>query len=299
MDLTFRTPRLPRPGETLTGHDFQQGFGGKGANQAVMAARLGADVTMVGRVGKDAFGEQTLANLRKEEIDTRHVFVDDKHSSGVASIVVDDNGQNLIIVIPGANGALSAEDIRQAAPAIQAAKMLLCQLEVPLATTLEAFRLARAGGVRTLLNPAPAQTLPEELLHLTDLCVPNESELELLTGQTLTTVEAVKRAGRQLLQRGPSTVIVTLGAEGALVMEHEREQQLPAEAVQAVDTTGAGDAFLGSLAVFLVEGVPLLEAVRRANTVAALSVTRPGAQASFPTYTDIQNFFSRIDRDKG
>jgi ribokinase len=292
MDLIFRTPRLPRPGETLTGQEFRMGFGGKGANQAVMAARLGAQVTMVARVGNDAFGEQTIANLQREGIDTSHVRVDENRSSGVASIVVDENGENAIIVIPGANGVLLPEDIGEAAPAIRAAKVLLAQLEVPVETTLEAFRMAKAAGVCTILNPAPAQALPDELLRLSDLCVPNESELELLTGHTLSSGEAIRRAGQQLRERGPGTVLVTLGASGALVIEREREQHLPGENVQAVDTTGAGDAFVGSLAVFLVEGLALPEAVRKANAVAALSVTRPGAQGSFPTSREVQLFLS-------
>src|SRR5207237_10796204 len=183
VDLTFRTPRLPAPGETLAGRSFHLGFGGKGANQAVMAARLGAHVALVGRVGHDLFGEQTARHLRGQGVDTAHLRADARHPTGVASIAVDDRAQNCILVVPGANAGLTPADVRQAADAIRAAAVVLCQLEVPVDAVLEAFRVARGAGVRTVLNPAPALPLPDELLRLTDLCVPNETEAEQLTGQ--------------------------------------------------------------------------------------------------------------------
>jgi ribokinase len=292
IDLTFRAARLPRPGETLPGHGFQLGFGGKGANQAVMAARLGAQVRMVSRVGRDVFGEQTLAHYRAEGIDTSHVRADAERPTGVASIVVDDEARNCILVVAGANGALSPADVRAAAEAIRTADVLLCQLEVPVETTGEALRLARAAGVRTVLNPAPGLPLPDELLALADLCVPNETEVEALTGLPAATPPEAEAAARALLRRGPGTVIVTLGRRGALVVDAKAAQHVPGAEVEAVDTTGAGDAFIGALAVALADGRPLAEAVRRANLLAALSVTRPGTQTSFPRRDEAEAFLA-------
>jgi ribokinase len=294
IDLTFRTPRLPRPGETLVGTAFQLGFGGKGANQAVMAARLGAAVTMISRVGRDVFGEQTLRNYREQGIDTTHVRIDAHHSSGVAGIVVDDASQNCILIVPGANFALTPQDVQAATPAIQAADALLAQLEVPLEPTLEAFRVARRAGVRTILNPAPARPLPDELLQLTDLCVPNEMESEWLTGRAVTTVEEAEATARAWLRRGTRAVIITLGERGAVAVAGGATERFPAVGVNAVDSTGAGDAFIGSLAVFLAEGRSLPEAVRWANAAAALSVTRPGTQTSLPARAEFEAFFAQL-----
>jgi ribokinase len=290
IDLTFRTARLPRPGETLSGQRFHLGFGGKGANQAVMAARLGANVRMISRVGRDVFGDGALRNYREQGVDTSFVLADAEVSSGVAAIVVDDAARNCIIVVAGANGSLTPQDVRAAAAAITAADLLLGQLEVPLEATWEAFRIARAAGVRTILNPAPAAELPDELLALTDLCIPNETEIELLTGRPAVTPEQAEAAARSLLARGPGTVLVTLGAAGAMIVSAEAAEHLPAVAVDAVDTTGAGDAFIGSLAVFLGRGQSLREAVQRANAVAALSVQRLGTQAAFPDRAEAEAF---------
>jgi ribokinase len=294
VDLTFRTTRLPRPGETVTGHGFHIGFGGKGANQAVMAARLGAQVSIITKVGRDVFGERTVHNYREHGVNTAHILTNDHHATGAAGIIVDDDARNCIIVVPGANQALTAEDVRHAMAALQVADVLLCQLEVPLDAVLEAFRLARAAGVKTVLNPAPARQLPEELLRLTDVCIPNEPEIEYLTGHAVTTPQEAAAAAHMLRKRGPHTVIVTLGEWGALLMEEQRAIHIPAPKVKAVDTTGAGDAFIGSLAVYLAEGLPLDQAVRRANTVAALSTTRPGTQASFPTRVEADAFWASV-----
>jgi ribokinase len=293
IDLTFRTPRLPRPGETLAGHAFHLGFGGKGANQAVTAARLGAAVTVVTKVGRDVFGEQAVAHYREEGIDTTFVLTDPQRPSGVAAIVVDDAACNCILVIPGANLGLSPADVEAVAAAVRSADVLLCQLEVPPETTLAAFRLARAAGVRTVLNPAPAMPLSDELLRLTDLCVPNESEAESLTGRPVATREEAEGAARALREAGPRAVIVTLGGRGALLLDGETAEHIPAVAVDAVDPTGAGDAFIGSLAVFLAEGLPLREAARRANAVAALTVTRLGTQTSLPRRAEAEAFLAR------
>jgi ribokinase len=288
IDLTFRAARLPKPGETLSGHGFQLGHGGKGGNQAVMAARLGARVAMVGKVGRDTFGEGALRNYRQQGIDTTYVLTDPERPTGVASIVVDDAARNCIIIVPGANLGLTPQDVRAAADAIREARLLLCQLEVPVEAVAEALSIARAAKVTTILNPAPAVPLPDELLRLSELCVPNESEIELLTGgQTAATVQDAAAAAWELLKRGPRTVIVTLGERGALIADAGSAEHVPAPQVEAVDSSGAGDAFIGALGVFLAERVPLGEAVKRANGVAALSVTRPGTQASFPTRAEL------------
>ncbi|MFN8472429.1 MAG: ribokinase [Anaerolineae bacterium] len=287
FDLFSRPPRFPKPGETLVGGEFHTDFGGKGANQAVTAARLGGQVTMVARVGGDIFGQRMLQNFQTQGIDTRYVYVDDTRASGVADIWVDDQGQNVIIISPGANGALTPEDARRAADAIQAAAVVVCQLEVPIETVLEAFRIARAAGARTVLNTAPAAPIPHELIALSDIVSPNEPEVELLTGMPVGTLDEVTAAAQHLLAQGARTVVVTLGKRGALVVEEGKVQHVPATPVQAVDTTGAGDAFIGALAVFLGEGRSLSQAVEWANIVAGVSVTRRGTQASFPHRSEI------------
>jgi ribokinase len=293
LDLTFRTARLPKPGETLAGKAVQIAFGGKGANQAVMAARLGAAVSLVGCVGADLFGEHVVANLRKEGIDVLHVRRHGTEPTGVAAIVVDDAARNSILVVPGANGALTPDDARAAASAIQSADVLLCQLEVPATTTEEALRIAKAGGVRTVLNPAPAAALPGDVLALADYCVPNETEAEMMTGLPTTTDAAAKKAALALQKRGACIVLLTRGEHGVLIADARGTQLVRAVKVDAVDPTGSGDAFIGAFAVFLVEGLEPVEAVRRANAVAALTVTRPGAQPSFPTRAEAETFLAR------
>ncbi len=295
IDLISKVPRLPKLGETLVGDSFHLGYGGKGANQAVMAAKLGAHVTMVTKVGRDVFGEGTLTNYRQQGIDTTHVLFDDTRFSGVAPIFVDDDGRNVIVIVPGANLGLSPEDARRAREPIGAAAVLICQLEVPVETTLEAFRIGKAAGVLTILNPAPAAPLPDELLALTDYCIPNETETELLTGLPVVSIDDARAAAATLLARGPRTVIVTLGDRGALVVDHLSDAHHPAVTVSAVDSTGAGDAFVGSLAVFLAEGLPLHRAIAQANAVAALSVTKVGTQVSFPSRSDADAFLREHD----
>jgi ribokinase len=292
IDLISRVPRLPMPGETLIGSRFQMGFGGKGANQAVMAAKLGAQVSVVTKLGTDIFGDNTLKNYEKHGIDTTYVLFDDERFSGVAPIAVDENtGQNSIIIVPGANDALSPEDARTAAPAIQAAQILICQLEVPIETTLEAFRIARQKpGVMTILNPAPAAPLPDELLMLTDILAPNEVEVSMLTAMPTDTLEQATAAGRALQARGAKTVIITLGARGALILEGSAAPvHVSTTPVQAVDSTGAGDAFIGSLAYFIGVGRSLADAVERACAIATQSVLKPGTQVSFPWRDDVKD----------
>jgi ribokinase len=295
IDLISKVPRLPKLGETLVGRSFHLGYGGKGANQAVMAAMLGAQVTMVTKLGRDVFGEGTLKNYREQGIDTTYVTFDDTRFSGVAPIFVDDNAQNFIVIVPGANDGLAPADAQRARDAICAADLVVCQLEVPVETTLEAFRIAKSAHVRTILNPAPAAPLPDELLQLTDICAPNETETELLTGQPVQTLAEAETAAHKLRARGPKTVILTLGERGALVLDDDAVEHLPAVQVEAMDPTGAGDAFIGSLAAFLGEGLTLRDAVRCANAVAALSVTRIGTQISFPRRTEADEFL----RQKG
>jgi len=288
IDLTFRVPRLPRPGETVAAHALHQGFGGKGANQAVAAAKLGAQVTMIARIGNDLFGQQTLDNLREHGIDTTFVGNDPAQPTGLASIYVSDAGENCIAVAAGANGRLTPADVHAAAGAIRAADAVICQLETPVASAIEAFRIARSAGVRTILNPAPAMPLPGELLALTDIAVPNETELAQLTGRSTATPDALESAARALRDGGPRVVVATLGAAGALLLG-ETLERLPAIAVTAVDPTGAGDVFTAALAVFLAEGVDWGEAVRHAIVAAGLSVTRLGTQSAAPTRDEVMS----------
>ena len=290
IDLISKVPRLPKLGETMIGHSFHMGYGGKGANQAVMAAKLGAKVTMVTKLGRDVFGEGTLKNYREQGIDTTHVLFDDSLSSGVAPIFVDDNAKNFIVIVPGANMGLTPADAQAAQRAILDADILICQLEIPVETTLEAFRIAKSGNVRTILNPAPASSIPDELLKLADVCAPNETETELLTGKPVATLAEAEVAARQLLSRGPTTVILTLGERGALLVDKDHLENIPALKVDAVDPTGAGDAFIGSLATFWGEGHSLHDAIRLANAVAAQSVTKIGTQISFPKRADANKF---------
>jgi ribokinase len=291
VDLTFRTPRLPKAGETLAGQSLHLGMGGKGANQAVAAARLGAEVVFVACVGNDTFGDEAMKRFRAEGIDTSFVRQDGNHPTGTAAIVVDDNAENCIVIVPGANAGLSAADVRTAASMIQQADAVLCQLETPIEATVEAFRLARAAGKLTMLTPAPVVELPEELLPLCDVCVPNRTEMEYLAGGPVQTVEQAHVAAMSLRARGVKTVVVTLGPKGALLL-NDSAVHIPALAVKAVDTTGAGDAFTAALAVSLANGEPLQDAARRASAVAALTVTQIGTQAAFPHRLDVDEWLA-------
>src|SRR5262245_52182024 len=239
VDLTFRTPRLPRPGETLAGRSLHVGMGGKGANQAVAAARLGARVTLVARVGNDAFGADAVASYRAAGIDTSFVRVDPDRPTGTAAIMVDDAAENCIVVVAGANAGLSVADVQAAAAAIQGAGAVLCQLETPVETTLEAFRIARAASVQTILTPAPAAALPDELLRLCDVCIPNRTELELLTGRPVHSLDHVAAAALALRERVSGAVVVTLGEMGVLVIECTETTHIPGIKVEAIDPTGA------------------------------------------------------------
>ncbi len=288
LDLISYVPRLPRLGETLHGTRFHMGYGGKGANQAVMAAKLGGDVAMVTKLGQDIFGENTLKNFQSWGINTKHVLFTDQAFSGVAPIAVDPDGHNSIIIVTGANDLLTAEEIEEARPVIAAAQIVVCQLEIPLETTLAALRIARQEGVRTIFNPAPARAnLPDELYQLSDIFCPNESETELLTGMPVGDLEEAEAAARALMKRGAGVVILTLGERGSLLVTADQAVHVPATPVKALDSTGAGDAFVGSLAYFLAAGKALTEAIRRANHIAAISVQYSGTQTSFPNAADL------------
>jgi len=296
MDLISYVPRLPTVGETLHGSRFRKGFGGKGANQAVMAAKLGGEVTMVTKVGDDLFGSDTRKNFERWGVDARHVHLTDRAFSGVAPIAVDPEGRNSIIIVTGANDLMTVEEIEAARPAIAGARILVCQLEVPLEISLAALRVAREEGVRTIFNPAPARPdLPEELYRLSDIFCPNESETELLTGMPVGTLEEAEAAARTLREKGAGIVILTLGERGSLLVTGDVTEYVPVEPVKAVDTTGAGDAFVGSLAYFLATGKDVQEAMRAANLIAAISVQSPGTQTSFPEARDLPAGLADID----
>jgi len=281
VDLTTFSDRLPNAGETMFGTRFDLGFGGKGANQAVAARRCGADVTMVARVGSDLFGAATLDNFARLGIDTSHVRVVDGVSSGVAPIFVDPSGQNRIIVVKGANDVLLPADVDAAADTIAGADCLVLQFEIPIETVMHAARLARSHRVRTILNPAPALPVDDELLRTVDYIVPNETEAELITGIAVATQDDAERCARALLDRGAERAIVTLGERGALLATRDAFTFVPPFSLDTRDTTGAGDAFIGSFATFLVEGCSEGDAVARANLYAALSTTAVGTQKSF------------------
>ncbi len=292
MDLVARAPRIPRPGETIIGGEFRNVPGGKGANQAIAAARLGATVSMVGRVGRDTFAGPLLDNLDADGIDHTFVVQDPEAATGVALIVVDDGGENSIVVAPGANMRLSPADVDGAEAAIAGADALLLQLEIPLETVIRAAEIARARGVKIILNPAPARSLPAELLSLVDVLIPNESETALLTGLPVGNQAEARTAAAALQDSGVGTVILTLGERGAMLATEGKTELFPAFDVTPVDTTAAGDAFVGGFAVALAEGRTLPEAVRWGNGAGGLAATKLGAQPSLPARRDLERLLA-------
>jgi ribokinase len=286
-DLVIRVPRLPRPGETVLGGAFSTAAGGKGANQAVAAARAGGRVTFVARVGTDGFGDRTVAGLEADGVDIRFVARTAEAPSGIALITVDERGENSISVASGANALLSAADVERAGEALAAADIVLLQLESPLATVEAAVRRAGERGVPVILNPAPARELGDALLAAVSVLTPNEHEAELLTGIPVRDEQSAREAARRLRDRGPATVVVTLGERGVYALAAGFAGPVPGFKVEPVDTTAAGDIFNGALAVALAEKLVLPEALRFAQAAAAISVTRPGAQPSAPTRAEI------------
>jgi ribokinase len=291
MDLVVQVERMPAPGETLRGSDLQTIPGGKGANQAAAACRLGCEVAMIGRVGADAFGPRLKRNLQDQGVNVEYVQVDDQTASGTALILVERGGENSIVISPGANGRFSAQDIQRSRELIESAGILLLQFEVPLEAIQAAVQAARQSSVQVILNPAPAQAVPPELLAQVDILAPNESELQTLTGMKTDTLQTVKQAARKLLDLGVPVVIVTLGAQGALLATRKAIQLVPGVPVETVDTTAAGDAFIGGLASALLQERPLQQAVLYANCAGALATTKFGAQPSLPSAAEVNACF--------
>jgi ribokinase len=289
VDLTTFTDEFPRPGETIFGEKFDLGFGGKGANQAVAARLCGASVCMVAKVGSDLFGPATIMNFESFGIDATHVRIAEGISSGVAPIFVDRSGQNRIIVVKGANDTLSPDDVDAAAPLLRKADSIVLQFEIPLRTVYHTIRLARSSGIRCIVNPAPALPMDLREVAAADYFVPNESEAEAITGIPVRSNNDAKECADYLLRQGFSRVVLTLGERGSLLASPEGIELIPAFKVNTIDSTGAGDAFIGSFAAFLAEGLPAKEALNRASLYAALSTTRVGTQKSF---------VSRLDFDK-
>lgn len=299
VDLVVRSPRFPKPGETISGEDLQIIPGGKGANQAVAAARQGADVAMIGRVGSDNFGPFLIQNLKTNLVDTSHVLADDS-ATGTAIIIVDTSGQNSIVLSPGANGKVSSTDLEQAASLTP--RLTLFQLEIPIPMVLQAARDAKANGSRVILNPAPAKSLPQELIALSDFIIPNESELSLLSGLEVKDISTAEQAAKVLLGQGAKNIVVTLGAHGALIVTEDKTIQVSSFKVEVVDTTAAGDAFIGGFAAKLLESnlqgdgkisdIELQRAVRYGCACGALAVTKFGAQPSLPAKAEVEQFLS-------
>lgn len=287
-DMILKCHALPRPGQTILGGDFSIAAGGKGANQAVAAARLGGYVFFVARLGRDWMGDQALTNYRAEGIDCSYITRDESAASGVALIMVDDAAENLIGVAPGANGTLTPIETSAAESTVRDAAIVMVQLEIPLETVLFAINLARKHNVRIILNPAPARELPAEIYRDVVL-TPNETEAALLTGES-----KVERAAQELLSLGARDVIVTLGERGAVWASRNQMQMIPAFQMRAIDTTAAGDAFNGGLAVALARGDEMPVAIRYASAVAALSVTKSGALPSLPTQNEVAQFLANV-----
>jgi len=289
-DLTIKTERIPLPGETIIGGVFSEGRGGKGANQAVAAARSGAEVSFIARVGDDVLGKEGIQKLSEEKINTRFIFKDNEVSTGVAFIVVDKKGEKSIVVASGANARLSAEDIEAAHQEIASADVLLVQLESPIEAIRKAIKIAHGNGTTVILNPAPAQPLNQNLLQEIDIITPNKVEAEMITGIKASDENGLCSIVKNFFEYGIKNVLITLGSKGIFAGLPGIMKFIPAFKVSPVDSTGAGDVFSGSLAAFLSEGMPILKAVKLANASASISVTRMGALSSAPYRMEIENF---------
>ncbi len=297
MDLVARSPQLPRPGETITGHDFLMIPGGKGANQAVAVARWGVPTTMLGRLGSDSFGEALIDALKDSGVQCDRILNDPETHSGVAMIAVDDQAENHIIVIPGANGRVSPSDLDRVEDLWSTVSIALLQLEIPLDAVTATAQVAKERGAQVILDPAPApDALPDNLYALIDILTPNQVEAEKLTGMAIQDEKTALHAAKILQNRGVKTVIIKLGAQGSFCLTQSRSFLSPAFSVQAIDTVAAGDAFNGGLAAALVSGKDLEDAIAQATATAALSVTRSGAQTSMPTQSEVEEFIKTIGK---
>lgn len=294
MDLVVKAPYVPTPGETVRGEALRTIPGGKGANQAAAIALLGEPAVMVGRVGHDAFGLSLIENLAAKGVDTRYIVRDPQAATGIAMIIVDAAGENSIVVAAGANGRVSPQDVDACDEILRRARLLILQFEIPLETVAYAVEKAARYGLRVILNPAPAAEMPAGLLENVHYLVPNETEAHLLTGEEVWDLESAKRAAHMLRAQGAGVVIVTLGGDGALVATDRETFHLPAPQVQVVDTTAAGDAFVGGLAVGLSHGLELKEAVRYAICAGSLTVTRFGAQTSLPSRMEVDALYAKL-----
>ncbi|GAB4022132.1 ribokinase [Spirosoma migulaei] len=286
-DMVVKTQKLPAPGETVLGGTFLMNPGGKGANQAVAAARLGGQVTFVAKVGTDIFGQQAVAGFKQEGINTTHILTDNEYPSGVALINVDAAGENCITVAPGSNAHLQATETDEALQTTSPDTLVLLQLEIPLPTVEHVVKKAAERGLRVILNPAPAQQLPTALFQHLFLITPNETEAELFTGIRVTDLPTAKQAAQKLHELGVSNVVITLGSKGAYLSTGTQDELIPTATVKAIDSTAAGDCFNGALTVGLAEGQPLPDAIAFACKAASISVTRMGAQASMPTRDEV------------
>jgi ribokinase len=286
-DMVIKADRLPVPGETIIGHQFMMNPGGKGANQAVAVARMGGKVSFITKTGNDLFGRQSIELYKSEDIGTEHVFSDSDHPSGVALISVDANGENCILVAPGANAYLTVKDIEKSREEIEKADILLMQLEIPMETVEYAAEIAALNQVKVVLNPAPAQALPNELLKRLYVITPNKNEAEILSGVRVTDWKSARNAADRISKKGVKIVVITLGSLGALIKDGNQYYEVVAESVEAMDTTAAGDTFCGTLCVGLSEGKDIVEAVKLACKASAITVTRMGAQAAIPYRSEI------------
>ena len=292
VDLTSRSRGVPVPGQTILGSSFKMGAGGKGSNQAVAAHRAGADVTLVTKIGRDVFGDVALNFYRGEGMDTRFVLVDETRETGIALIMVDEaSAQNEIVVVPGACGNIAPEDVEKCRPLIESASILLLQLEINFDALFKVIDIAHAAGVTIVLNPAPACPLPDEVLSKIDIVTPNETEAQALTGVEIKTMADAEEAAQVFLKKGVKGVVVTMGALGAFATDGAKIEWLPRIPVNAVDTTGAGDAFNGGFVMALSEGRDLFTALRYGNATGALSVTKPGTAPSMPRREEIDKMY--------
>ena len=289
LDLVVTAQRFPKPGETIFGKKFDMFPGGKGANQAVCTARLGCKTTFIGKMGNDEFGGKLLKVLLSDGIDIKNIFIDENEHTGTALITVDSNGQNQIIVISGSNMKLTPNELKLKAHLFSEAAVVLTQLEIPLETVFKAAELAKENNAIFILNPAPVTKLPESLFPSVDYLIPNENELELISGLKITDETSIRKACENLLNKGIKNIIVTLGSKGALLLNRNVNKIFPTKKVKVVDTTAAGDAFNGAFAYRISEGDSLDDAIEFANNVASLVVTRMGAQSSMPYLNEINN----------